>query len=96
MAKPTLKNLDEGQLELMWNFLRMGSQKPNISALKENLEAIRKAMIQKTGGQKGYSTSEAIDFNDIGTHINNVVIESMCLYLSGILDEIEVLHGEKP
>lgn len=89
MAKPTTKRLDEGQLEMMWNFLRMGCQKPNISALKENLEAIRQAMIQKTGGQEGYSTSEAVDFNDLGTHINNVVIEAMCLYLSGSLDLLE-------
>lgn len=32
MAKPTVKRLDEGQLEMMWNFLRMGYQKPNIPA----------------------------------------------------------------
>ena len=89
MAKPTVKRLDEGQLEMMWNFLRMGCQKPNIPALKENLDAIRQMMIQKTSGQEGYSTNEAISFDDLQTHINCVVIESMCLYLSGALDRLE-------
>lgn len=41
------KALDAGQLDLMFNFLKMGHQKPNVPALKENLEAIRQAMIQK-------------------------------------------------
>lgn len=95
MAKRTPKELDEGQLELMWNFLRMGHQKPNIPALKENLESIRQAMIQKTGGQKGYSKSEAIDFTELPTHINNVVIEAMCLYLSGTLDKLEEAYEQQ-
>lgn len=89
MAKPTVKLLDEGQLDMMWNFLLMGYQKPNIPALKENLDAIRQMMIQKTAGQEGYSTNEAISFDDLQTHINCVVIETMCLYLSGSLDKLE-------
>lgn len=94
MAKPTVKRLDEGQLEMMWNFLRMGYQKPNIQALKENLDAIRQMMIQKTAGQGGYSTSEAVSFDDLQTHINCVVIEAMCLYLSGRLDKLEEDEGD--
>ena len=89
MAKPTVKRLDEGQLDMMWNFLRIGHQKPNIPALKESLDAIRQMMIQKSAGQVGYSTEEAISFDDLQTHINCVVIESMCLYLSGALDKVE-------
>ena len=90
MPKPTLKNLDEGQLELMWNFLRMGHQKPNISVLKESLDAIRQAMIQKNAGQRKDGQASTVPFEDIGTHINIVVIESMCLYISGMLDKLEV------
>lgn len=93
MAKPTTKRLDEGQLELMWNFLRFGYQeKSHIPALKEHLDAIRQMMIQKTAGQDGYSTNEAINFDDLQTHINCVVIEAMCLYLSGALDKLEDAH----
>lgn len=89
MAKPTVKRLDEGQLEMMWNFLRMGHQKPNIPALKENLDAIRQCMIQKTAGQRLDDGKESVSFDDLGTHVNNVVIETMCLYLSGALDKLE-------
>lgn len=88
--KPTVKRLDEGQLEMMWNFLRFGYQeKPHIPTLKQHLDAIRQMMIQKTAGQEGYSTNEAISFDDLQTHINCVVIETMCLYLSGALDKLE-------
>lgn len=95
MAKPTVNRLDEGQLELMWNFLRMGYQKPNIPALKEHLDAIRQMMIQKTAGQEGYNTNEAISFDDLQTHINCVVIEAMCLYLSSTLDKLEAQDGKE-
>ena len=88
--KPTLKRLDEGQLEMMWNFLRFGYQeKPHIQILKQHLDAIRQMMIQKTAGQEGYSTNEAISFDDLQTHINCVVIETMCLYLSGAIGKLE-------
>ena len=52
MAKHTIEELDRGQLDLMWNFLKMGNGKPNIAALKENLDALRQLKIQKTEGQE--------------------------------------------
>ena len=49
-------------------------------------------MIQKTGGQRKDDPNEYVDMNDIGTHINCVVIEAMCLYLSGALDNAHIWH----
>lgn len=89
MAKATVENLDRGQLELMWNFLKMGNGKPNILALKENLDALRQMMIQKTAGQENYGKSHEIPFEDFGTIINCIIIEAMQLYLSGMLDKLE-------
>lgn len=89
MAKHTIEELDRGQLELMWNFLKMGNGKPNIAALKENLDALRQLMIQKTGGQEKYRKSHEISKDDLGTIINCIVIETMQLYLSGGLDKLE-------
>ena len=89
MAKNTIEELDRGQLELMWNFLKMGNGKPNIAALKENLDALRQLMIQKTGGQEPYRKSHEILKDDLGTIINCIVIETMQLYLSGGLDKLE-------
>ena len=92
--KHTIEELDNGQLDLMWNFLRFGcGQKSNIPALKEHLDMLRQAMSQKTGGQEKYKDSQSVDFNDIGTIINCIVIESMQLYLSGDLDRLEKLKA---
>ena len=84
-----VEDLDRGQLELMWSFLKMGNGKPNIAALKENLDALRQMMIQKTAAQKPYGKSHEIPFEDLGTIINCIVIETMQLYLSGSLDKLE-------
>lgn len=95
MVKHTIDNLDRGQLELMWNFLKMGNGKPNISALKENLDALRQMLIQKTAGQEPYKKSHEIPFEDYDTIINCIVIEAMQLYLSGTLNNLEDLVPAK-
>lgn len=87
-VKHTIKELDAGQLDLMWQFLQMGHQKANITALKENCDLLRQAMIQKNAGQRG-DNRNYVSFDDLGTIINCIVIEAMCLYLSGKLDQIE-------
>lgn len=90
MAKGDLntKRLDAGQFDLMWSFLQMGKQKANVTALKELCDQLRQAMIQKTAGQRD-DPSFYTKFEDLGTIINSIVIETMCLYLSGELDKIE-------
>lgn len=89
MAKATVENLDKGQLGLMWNFLKMGSGKPNIPVLKEHLDALRQLLIQKTGGEQSCSKEFEIPFEDADTIINCIVIETMQIYLSGGLDKLE-------
>lgn len=85
----TVKNLDMGQLDFMWNFLKMGHQKANIPALKGLCDQLRQAMIQKSGGQESYRKAYEIDIeNEICTICNSIVIETMCLYLSGALDKL--------
>lgn len=94
--KHTIEENDRGQLDLMWNFLRFDcGQKSNIPALKEHLDMLRQAMIQKNGGQEKYKDSHDVSFNDVGTIINCIVIETMQLYLSGDLDKLEKLKGSK-
>lgn len=86
--KHTVKELDAGQLDLMWQFLQMGYQKANITALEENCDLLRQAMIQKNAGQRS-DNRNCVSFDDLGTIINCIVIETMCLYLSGKLDLIK-------
>ena len=83
------KELDKGQLDFMWSFLMMGSQKSNIPVLKEYCEMLRQAMIQKTAGQRKDDPSCYVDFQDVGTIVNCIVIEAMTLYLSGDLEKLE-------
>lgn len=89
MKEFSVRKLDEGQLDMMFNPLRMGYQKANIPVLKEHLDAIRQAMIQETGGNRENDPPYYTKHEDIGTHINCVVVEAMCLYLSGELDKLE-------
>lgn len=94
--KNSIKELDKGQLDFMWNFLRFDcGQKSDIPTLKKHLDMLRQAMIQKTGGQEKYKDSQDIDFNDVGTIINCIVIETMQLYLSGNLDKLEKVESEE-
>ena len=93
MANPTTKRLDEGQLDFMWNFLKMGAQKPNVPALKDLCNQLRQAMIQKTGGNRNSNSKEYVSFDDIGTIVNCIVVETMALYLSGELDKLEADDG---
>lgn len=93
MSKATVKRLDAGQLDMMWNFLRVGYQKANIPALKELCNQLRQAMIQKTAGQRSDDPSENVSFDDVMTIANSIVIETMALYLSGELDKLEELRA---
>lgn len=92
--KRTVQELDMGQLELTWSMLMMGHQKPNIPALKENCDLLRQAMIQMTAGQRNNDPPNYLNFNEIGTICNNIVIEAMCLYLSGALDKLDWIEAE--
>lgn len=88
MSKHTVAELDLGQLDLMWNFLRIGYQKSNVDQLIELLDQLRQLMIQKTAGQRKDDPNSYIGFEDIGTIVNSIVVETMCLYLSGDLDKL--------
>ena len=79
-------------LDAMWGFLQMGCQKPNIPGLKEHCETLQKMMLQKTAGQRKDKKAD-ISFAQLDTICNIIVIEAMCLYLSGELDRLEGAHA---
>lgn len=89
------EKLDRGQLDFMWNFLNFGTAKPNIPALKKLLDDLRRVMTQKTAGQQPYKKANDIPFEDLGTIVNSIVIETMMLYLSGDLDKLEKMKEKK-
>lgn len=86
MKKPI--DVKHDSFDAMWAFLQMGGQKSDIPGLKEHCEALRKMVTQKTAGQRKDKPND-VEFADLDTLCNFIVIEAMCLYLSGDLDRLE-------
>lgn len=93
-----LGKLDGGQLDLMWQFLQFHGEKPTvkeIEGLEENLDRLRVLMIQKGDGHREGKTAGAELFDDMETVLNNIIIETMWIYLSGGFKMLkEVLDDE--
>lgn len=90
--KHDLENLDACQLELMWSMMRLrkgGATKNDVQELKGYLDAIRQAIIQKTGGEQTQSSSASVPFSDVGTYINMTIVGALWLRVTGALDELE-------
>jgi hypothetical protein len=94
-----LGKLDSGQLDMMWNFLRFHGKRPTvreIEALEENLDRLRTMMIQKGDGSREGKTAGAELFDEMETVLNNIIIETMWLYLAGGLKMLkEVIENEQ-
>lgn len=76
-------------LGTMFAFLEMGAARSNIPLLRENCELLITALTQKTGGQERYRKASDIDFAHVDAIVNSIVIEALCLYLSGDLARLE-------
>lgn len=68
-----------------WAFIQMGSQQANIPYLIECCGQLQQLMTQKTAGQRK-DKSKDINFYELDRICNSIVMEAMCLYLSGELD----------
>ena len=80
--------VNEDAIDAMWAFLRIGGQKANIQALRENCETMRQMMEQKTAGQRAERPKD-IPFEELDGVKNGILIEALALYLSGALDKLE-------
>lgn len=98
MPKAILKNLDSGQLEMMWSMLKLGglkASKHDVQALTDSIDFIRQALIQKTAGQREYDAKGYVDFDDLQTHINILVCACLSLRASGALAKLmEVMQND--
>ena len=82
------KKVKKDSFDTMWAFMMMGAQKSNVPFLIECCERLKRCMTQKTAGQRADKPSD-ISFAELDTVMNVIVIEAMCLYLSGDLDKLE-------
>lgn len=91
MPKAILKNLDSGQLEIMWSMLKFGelkASKADVQALMDSTDYIRQALIQKTAGQRNDDAKGYVNFDDLQTHINILVCACLALRESGALEKL--------
>lgn len=98
MGKHNLKNLDAGQLEFMWDMMKLrkgGASKNDVQALKGYLDAIRQAMVQMTGGEQACSDSVSVPLSDTGTYINMAIVAALWLRVTGALDKLEEILPEE-
>ena len=89
-----LDELDARQLDLMWAFMRLrdgGAVKEDVLSLIQNLDALRQAMVQKTGGEQRQSKAHDVAFTEIGTYINLFAVHALWLRTTGALDKLAAL-----
>lgn len=72
--------------DTMWYFLMNGSQKSDITGLKEAVYDLIGMTTQKTAGQR--KIKDHISWDDLDMTIMTIVIQATCLVLSGDLDKI--------
>lgn len=97
--KNDIHALDLGQLDMMFNFLKLQNKPSNtpedVRILKEHLDRIRQALIQKTAGQRKDDPDKYVSFEDLQTYINLVVLDALSLYIYGGLDVLEEVLKER-
>ena len=97
-TKHDLEDLDAGQLDFMWSMMRLrkgGATKNDVQALKGYIDAIRQALIQKTGGEQTQSSTASVAFSDVGTYINMAIVATLWLRITGALDELEKILPDR-
>lgn len=82
------KEFDKRGFDTMWTFLQMGHQKPNISQLKKAIQDLILMMKQKDAGQRNNKNTLDVEEN-FDMIIVTIVCESIAIYLSGKLDDLE-------
>lgn len=102
-TKRDIHALDSGQLDMMFSFLKLQNKLQNkpsntpedVRVLKEHLDRIRQALIQKTAGLRKGDPDTYVSYEDLQTYINLVVIDALNLYIYGGLDVLEELLSER-
>ena len=81
---------EEDLFSTCFDLVKMRNYKSNIPQLKSSLDELRTMMIQKTAGQRKNKPKD-VNFDDLPRIKTNIIIESLCLYLSGDLEKLEQL-----
>lgn len=90
------EKVKKDSLNTMWAFMEMGAQKPNVPFLIECCERLKRCMTQKTAGQPEYAKAGDERFEtSLDQLMNFIIIETMCLWLSGGLNKLKDMEDEQ-
>lgn len=88
------EKVKKDSFDTMWAFMMMGAQKSNVSFLIECCERLKRCMMQKTAGQPEYAKAGDERFEtSLDQLMNFIIIETMCLWLSGDLMKLEEMKN---
>ena len=76
----------------MWDFLKPGNTKSNVPALIELCETLDGMMARNNAGQPMYEAGQKMTIDDV---INAIIVEAMCLWLSGGLNKLKDMEDEQ-
>ena len=87
------EKVKKDSFDTMWTFLMMGAQKSNVPFLIVCCERLKRCMTQKTAGQPEYAKAGDERFEtSLDQLMNFIIIETMCLWLSGDLKKLEEME----
>ena len=90
------KKVKKDSFDTMWAFMMMGAQKSNVPFLIECCERLKRCMTQKTAGQSEYAKAGDERFEtSLDQLMNFIIIETMCLWLSGGLNKLKDMEDEQ-
>lgn len=76
----------------MWDFLKPGNTKSNVPALISLCETLDGMMARNNAGQPMYGVGQKMTIADV---MNAIIIETMCLWLSGKLNKLKDMEDEQ-
>ena len=95
-ADEITKKVKKDSFDTRWAFMRRGAQKSNGPFLIECCERLKRCMTQKTAGQSEYAKAGDERFEtSLDQLMNFIIIETMCLWLSGGLNKLKDMEDEQ-
>lgn len=76
----------------MWGFLNPGNTKSNVPALIELCETLDGMMARNNAGQPMYEAGQKMTIDDV---MNAIIVETMCLWLSGGLNKLKDMEDKQ-
>ena len=90
------KKVKKDSVDTMWALMRMRAQKSNVPILSECCARLKRKKKKKTAGQLEYAKAGDERYEtSLDQLMNFIIIETMCLWLSGGLNKLKDMEDEQ-